>query len=196
MLSMKTGSQVTYICIQHSQQKLRDDSHLFGSVPTIICNKGTYRICASIQFVQESLVPGVDTVFEHLFDSRKQPLFSFTTSRELKIHQAQKFFGFMVFNKGGSGASSSDGKSVSCRLGACIFISGPNEGNNERLNGFEELRLSAMCPLRIINFSRIVNDNMKALNSLHQLHPHDSAAEPGSSHFGEAMRFHLKPLQV
>jgi hypothetical protein len=86
MLSMKTGSQVTYICIQHSQQKLRDDSHLFGSVPTIICNKGTYRICASIQFVQESLVPGVDTVFEHLFDSRKQPLFSFTTSRELKIH--------------------------------------------------------------------------------------------------------------
>jgi hypothetical protein len=130
---------VTYICIQHSQQKLGDDPHLFSSVPTISSNRETYRICASIQFVQESLVPSVDTVFEHLFDSCKQPLFSFTTSGELKVHQAQKFFGFMVFNKGGSGASSSDGKSVSCRLGACIFISGPNEGNNERLNSFEEL---------------------------------------------------------
>jgi hypothetical protein len=137
---------VTYICIQHSQQKLRDDPHLFGSVPTIIRNKGTYRICARIQFVQESLVPSVDTVFEHLFDSCKQPLFSFTTSRELKIHQAQKFFGFMVFNKGGSGASSSDGKSVSGRLGACIFISGPNERNNERLNGFEELEIVSHVP--------------------------------------------------
>lgn len=46
----------------------------------------------------------------------------------------------MVFYKGGTGSSSWNGKSMTCGLGAGVFISRPDERDNQRLNGFKELR--------------------------------------------------------
>lgn len=86
------------------------------------------------------MIPSIDTVFEKLLNCGKQSLFPSPISREFKFYKTDEFLGLMIFNKGGTGSSSRDGKSVSCWLCACVFISRLDEGDDEGLNSFEQLR--------------------------------------------------------
>jgi hypothetical protein len=45
----------------------------------------------------------------------------------------------MVFDEGGSGAAAGDGETVASVLGCCVFVRGADIGDDELLDGIEEL---------------------------------------------------------
>ncbi len=94
-----------------------------------------------------------------------------------------------MFNKGGSRSSSRDGKAMSCGLRAGVFISRPDEGDDKGLDSFEQLENVSFI-FRDEAFSEMV------LNSHYRPRLLDSVEAFYSSHFSEARRSHLKPLQA
>jgi hypothetical protein len=57
----------------------------------------------------------------------------------LQSKKTLQFLRRMVFDEGGSGAAAGDGETVASVLGCCVFVRGADVGDDELLDGIEEL---------------------------------------------------------
>ena len=71
---------IIYICVKNGEKQLRDHSNLKSKLVHIPRLGGTgfprpYSVSAGIEFVKETLIPGVDAIFKDLLNRLKQAVF-------------------------------------------------------------------------------------------------------------------------
>lgn len=103
--------------------------------------QSTHSIRVRVELIQESLVPGVDTVLHDRLHERQELLFatSVIIDRQLFLQYAFQLLWWVVLDERGPWASAFDFQTMAGVLCFGIFICGCDEWNDEALYGCEEL---------------------------------------------------------